>query len=245
MTILNRLRFVAAYVWLVSCTKPHELPTQSTYSFTNETSKAVTLDIYERREDYNADSNVTQRFQIPAGATQQVVFKVAKDYWLDWYSDDYSVNNWSSAITAYTQAGAGPGVKLRAAAVDDHLPIWSNGDTARSVLFGGRPGIGAWETKLVNVAQAKGTHRFQFRKDFSALYTYTAPNGDQTTRKLAFQLTGVRTNYFRLYVMDSTTQIAEIYYNADPGSHPNFSRDTLMVNIRAQSHYDYFPAVRL
>jgi hypothetical protein len=248
MTKLNRILFVVAPLLALvftSCTRPIDIPIESTYSFTNESGKAVTLDVYDTEEDYNADTNYSLRYRIAAGATQQLVLKVAENYWLDWYSDDYSVNNWSSAIINYAQAGSGPRVKLVVAAVDDHLSIWSNGDTARSVLFEGRRGYCEWETKLLNVAKAKGTHRFLFRKDFTALYTYTSATGDETARKVKYQLIGVKTNYFRIYVMDSTVQIADIYYNADPASYPHFSRDTLMVNIRAQSYYDYYPAVRL
>ena len=170
---------------LVSCRKP-EIPTQSTYTFTNQTGSRITFDLYSDERDYYQNENRLQQYVIDAGASQNMVLDVARTYWVDWYSADYRYNNWANIFSV-----ADPAPKLQVAMVDDKRSIRATvPDTLRSVMLNGSGASSAWKGTVTNSAPINGTHEFIFSKDFSGKYTYTDMNGAASIRQFKYSFNG-------------------------------------------------------
>jgi len=62
-----------------------------------------------------------------------------KDYYLDWYSEDYTENNWFNyQVTALGTNVPGPAIKYTPPKTSDQLTITTKApDTARSILMNG------------------------------------------------------------------------------------------------------------
>src|ERR1043165_8541328 len=80
---------------LPGCSKP-DAPVSSVYSFTNPFDVPITMDIYGSSEDYSHNKDRLGRYTIEPGQKLKVPFTPLETYWLDWYSADYSLNNWAT-----------------------------------------------------------------------------------------------------------------------------------------------------
>jgi hypothetical protein len=241
---LLALSFSFLLAALSSCGKRDFIQTKSNYAFTNNMDRAVTLDFYDNADDYYGAKNSIKRLQIPVGSSTPVELDAMRSYWVDWYSADYSMNNWAVDSNGYQNNL--PSAELRVAAEDDEIGISSSmEDVSRWVLLSGNELSSNWKVDIDGTQALNGSHQFTFRRDYTGEYIFTPKVGAATVMPINYSLFSVRADYFRMKVKDSDgDQIAEIYFNSNPNSYPNFGRDTLMVNFRMVSYYDYYAAKR-
>ena len=246
MKILSptRLLFFAAALCfatgLISCHK-HDIPTQSTYTFTNQIGKRVTFDLYNSEDDYYHNANRLQQYVIEPGASQKMVLDVARVYWVDWYSADYRYNNWATSFNAVD-----PAPKLQVAMVDDVRTIKANApDTLRSVMLNGNGISSTWKGTVTNSSAMNGTHEFLFAKDFTGRYTYTDPNGIISIRDFkygfsSFSQQGTTLSRFTINLSDA---MAVNFFTAScnlSNYSPHTGRDSLWMASAFGSSFDQF-----
>lgn len=241
------LSFSVLLTVLTACSKREDLQRISTYSFINTLKKEVNIDFYSSKDDYNNAGNAIKSLKLPQGEMMSVELEALDTFWIDWYSADFSLNNWGIEYGSNTYFyGAYPPPELRVAAQDDKISISSKStDISRSVLLNGSGLSSSWRADISGIEALDGTHNFTFRRDFKGVYSYTSTAGDTIIAPISYSLFQLRPLYFRMNIWDDQEgQLAEIYFNSDPNSYPNFGRDTLMVNFRRVSYYDYYPAKR-
>jgi hypothetical protein len=229
---------------LFSC-KKHDIPTQSTYTFTNQTGRRISFDLYNSEEDYYHNANRMEQYNIEAGASQKMVLDVARVYWVDWYSADYRYNNWASAFNSVD-----PGPKLQIAMVDDVRNIKaSSPDTLRSVMLNGSGTSSTWKGTITTSSPIKGDHQFVFAKDFTGKYTFTDPIGGSYVRDFkysfsSFSQQGTSMYRFTLALRDESDvnffSVACNLFNYTPHT----GRDSLWVSPQSGSFSDQFFIVR-
>jgi len=216
---------------LQSCIKNEGIPTESTYTFINQTDKPVTVDLYGSKEDYGVSSNRIKQYAIEPGAAQKMLLEVAKPYWVDWYSADYSYNNWELSYSSPT-----PFPELAVAAVDDTRVISiRSSDTVWSVVFNGGDATGKWKGILSSSSHPlAGTHEFRFRKTMTGEHIFTDLSGAATSQEFTYQINGIsyylgKTSRFNLYLRNlQSAGIFSISCNMFNMT-PNTGRDALKV----------------
>jgi hypothetical protein len=184
---------------ICSCNKPEGIPSQSNCSFVNQTNRQITLDLYENKQDYNNEVNRIQRARMAPGEKQQMILEVGKEYWLDWYSDGYTYNNWINSLGFNGQTQP----KFKAAAVDDtRLLTATMKDTIRSIVLDGHIAT-RWVGFATNAGSLNGRHEFVFRKDKTGTYTFNPTGGETQTQDFTYDqrsmsTTGSQINDFSL-----------------------------------------------
>jgi hypothetical protein len=176
--------------------------TVTNYAITNTTPYKVAFDIYNKKEDYFTNTNRSEQYFIEPGATLNLSLEALKVYWIDWYSGDYTVNNWVDSLVPSTDAMPMP--KLQAAIEDDHFSIHTSfQDTSRSVLLNGSELSSTWKVNISSPIDLSGTHTFTFRRDFQCLYTYTNQSGNSTSRQYFYHIDNLQwsTLTFRAFLM--------------------------------------------
>src|SRR5690606_11473081 len=104
--------------------------------------------------DYGRETNRLERHVLEPGAAQAITLEVGKGYWIDWYGDGHTYNNWESQYS-----GAHPAAELLPVAeTDDARPITVNlPDTTRSVMLNGGTSS-AWKGELLSGGSVAGTY---------------------------------------------------------------------------------------
>src|SRR6478735_222670 len=98
---------------ILGCSKPEGLKTQSIYKFTNTLNERVNFDLYDNREDYGNGGPILNSYQIEPGAAASIPLQALKTYWIDWYSANYSFNNWGDSVSnGYAQGSPGPKIQI-------------------------------------------------------------------------------------------------------------------------------------
>lgn len=81
-----------------SCNKKNEDTTPvGDFRFKNTLEQSVNIDIYATIEDYHNATNIFKKIQVTANGSYHLPlssFEKDKDYYLDWYTDDYKQGNW-------------------------------------------------------------------------------------------------------------------------------------------------------
>jgi hypothetical protein len=187
---------------LASCTKPHDLASESTYSFTNQTGKRVTFDLYPSKADYGMNTNRLERLVFEPNSTQKLKLRVGQEYWVDWYSDSYGYNNWelNSNNTSVRP-------ELKVADVDDSRVLSATyHDTTRSIMLNGSATSSRWKGVVANGSAVDGTHEFVFQKDFTGLHTFTSTGGQTTVEQFTYRTYTISrdayTTYFFSFYID-------------------------------------------
>src|SRR5690606_6189533 len=81
---------------LFSCRKKDE-PQQGDFEFLNTTNKTVNVDIYPSIADYSNVTNIHSKLRIEPNSSATIPlmnFNEDGFYYVDWYSDDYTIGNW-------------------------------------------------------------------------------------------------------------------------------------------------------
>lgn len=178
------------------------IPTESTYTFINRTGEKINLDMYGSKADYEADTNRLAHYIIMPDSSRKMVLEMGKTYWMDWYSDDYSVNNWQ-----VWWSNPKPGAELNVADVDQQITMHiDDPDTVRSVLLNGSTST-LWSGIVARGDSFDGTHSFLFKKDYQGIYKLDAPNGTHLETAFRYIVNGVnqeglKTGRFTLYLRD-------------------------------------------
>ena len=218
----------------LSCHK-QEVKTESTYTFTNTTGQRIMFDLYGSKEDYSRNANRMHQYIIEPGTAQQIEFEALKTYWIDWYSADYSMNNWRSTYTNEFDRPS-PATEITIAAEDDHYSISSAiRDTSRSILMNGSGSSSTWQATITNSFGLNGIHRFVFKKDFSGEYTYTDTHGATSTKPIKYGIStatfsSVAQLSFTLSVMDEgLAEFCKVKANPGQFISPHTGRDTMLI----------------
>ncbi len=191
------------------CAKHEGIPTESTYTFTNRTGGYIKLDLYGSQADYAQNARRLGQYIVAPDARQPMVLEVGKNYWIDWYNDDYTVSNW------YPNSGNSPLPKINIADAGDERTISATQhDTVRSVVLGS-----SVSTSWKGTDDAGIEHRFVFRKDLSGVHTYVG-NGSMVTENFSYQINTInlaadkRTISFELSISgESRNTSAEVRCN--------------------------------
>jgi hypothetical protein len=222
---------------LSGCNKPEGLKTQSTYTFTNQTGRQITFDVYRTEEDYVRQQNRLYQYIIEPGASQQIVFEVAVKHWIDWYSAGYSFNNWQSIRSSYNRSIPMP--ELNIADQDQQFAInAATPDTSRSVFLNGDGSSSKWRCLVTNNPQFNGTYEFTFNKDFTCTYTYTNPGGGRTQASIEYYLASGTTllgtpQSFVAYTTSQQQQTTSFRLTCNTGSlvTPHTGRDKILMSL--------------
>jgi hypothetical protein len=224
-----------------SCRKP-EIQSQTLYTFNNKTGQRITLDLYGSKTDYGTDSNRLQRDILEPGSSAHATLDVLKTYWIDWYNEDYSINNLQRAANAAT-----PWPELATPIADDvqiDMRPSSFRDTIRSVLFNGHGTSSTWKGSLQEGTAWDGTHEFRFRKDQTCLYTFTNGTGAVSTASLTYNVvsvgaSGLGTNLFQLQVTNAQASY-NFWIRCTLWGSSRTGRDTMSVGAEySGSIYEY------
>ncbi len=156
-----------------ACKKHYVAPTQYPYTFINQSTVPLTLDLYGSEEDYNNNTARLERHTMAVGDTQVLIIDVGKTYWYDWYSSDYRYSNW--AITDYT-VDRSTTIEFGKTSIYQNFQV-AGPDTVRTLLLGTGGLPGNWAGKDTAADSLHGTHQFQFRKDKTGTHTYQGSNG--------------------------------------------------------------------
>ncbi len=242
--------FLLLVVLLVaSCRKREGIQKTSTYSFTNQNVKPLTLDIYGSEADYGLNTNRLQQHLIAPGEKVQVEFEALKTYWIDWYSPDYSLSNWRASSNSSGQPEPVAGITV--AAMVDQFLLSATRDTSRSVLIGEGGVSSTWLAKVENAPMMNGIHRITLRKDFRGEYIYTDAGGTSYTTPIRFAVTGI--SYYNnipqsidLSIMnDQRVRIIDAFCHTGTYTYLHTGRDTLLLAFaQSQHYYNTYPAVR-
>ena len=234
---------------LPGCAKREGLKTQSTYAFTNQSGRQVTFDVYRTEEDYTEQQNRLHQYIIEPNASQPVVMDVGSICWIDWYSSDYSYNNWQSERSSYNRSSPPPALNI---AAEDQQMILKPAiqDTARSVLINGGGLSSRWRCTISNAnPQINGTHEFLFKKDFTCTYTYTNPSGGSAqtaTEYFLSQVTGsvgLPQGFTAFITTLNQTNTFRLTCNTGYLISPHTGRDTMRLLFQQITSQDY-PLVR-
>ncbi len=167
------------------CSKREGIPTQSAYSFTNQTDRRITLDLYASHADYARDTNRQSSYTVEAGARREITLDIGRTYWIDWYSDAYTLNNWVSTI--FQDREITPANTITIAAEADHFNFNASGsDTSRSVLINGNGISSTWTGAVTHTSSHDGAVSFSFFKDFTVQYKYMPASGAETVRTFTY-----------------------------------------------------------
>ena len=177
------------------CTKTHTINTESTYKFTNQTGRRVTFDLYPSKADYGNNTNRLQQLIFEPGSSHQLKLKVGESYWVDWYSDGYTFNNWDMSSTNLSFKP-----ELKIADVDDSRTLNATyQDTTRSIMLNGGELSTSWRGVVTGGTNQDGTHVFTFKKDFTGIHTFTNTSGQTLTEQFTYRLYTISRDQFTTY----------------------------------------------
>ncbi len=239
--------FLLIVLLLAGCMKRPDVSNQSRYTFSNQTGREIFFDIYPGPDEYYSNSNRSEQHVISPGGNLDLQLEIQKTYWIDWYSADFSVNNWQEL----TSSRASPAPRITVAAEDDVYAVKCfNLDTSRAIVMNGNGAMSVWETTINNNPSLNGTHRFSFKKNFTGIYTYTDPGGASSTQN--FKFTQYSSSYsnghpvsFRLSL--STDQVPNAFYATfNPGYivTPRTGKDSTLIRFNLVSPSTDYYAVR-
>lgn len=236
---------IVLFLSCIACNKRPALG-KSTYTFINTAGRRIFFDIYPSQTDYLHGTNRSQQLVMDPGDQQQLSLDAFTTIWVDWYSQDYSLNNWADSLNI-DRASPRPGVSI--AAQDDVYNIGrSFPDTTRSVFLNKTGFSSDWQVTITNNPQYNGTHHFTLRKDFSCTYTFTNSSGVVMQSEFHFvivqigHLSGGVTYSIRINVLNSQQAVTHyLICNLANGSSPRTGRDSLALqfvsNGSASSYY--------
>ncbi len=234
--------FLATGLLLAGCSKREEIETKCAYTFSNKTTRSITLDFYSSKADYNQNSNRLSRDELEPGDDLLLTLDVGHPYYLDWYSDYYTVNNWTVESLADASAGPFPQPELKTATGRQQINIQEQrNDTARSVLIGnGYQSV--WQGEYPSNSAVKGIHTFLFRKDFTGRHVFEQ-NGDTVySEDITYRVLGAD-RQFRMRISNKTDFVRTVAFEAVP--YHTLSRDTLLVVSQDDAGSPvYYPLVR-
>ncbi len=82
---------------LFSCRKKDKSSEKGDFKLLNTADKAVNIDIYPSASDYCNVTNIHSKLRIEPNSSATIpLMKFSEDvfYYVDWYSDDYTIGNW-------------------------------------------------------------------------------------------------------------------------------------------------------
>ncbi len=233
---------IVAMAALPACKKHEGIQKESTYTFLNRTGRPVTMDLYGTRADYDQNSNRLMQHAIPPDSAVKLKLEVAREYWLDWYSQGYEYNNWEPVFS-----GAFPMPQLSIAAVDDSRELRSrNSDTVRSVVLSGGEVSSTWSGSVPATSGSfwAGEHEFVLHKSMKADHRFTNLAGGVSSSQYDFSINSIsqisgKPSRFVLNVRNAQGagmfSLACNLYNATPRT----GRDSLRVQTLQQSIHEF------
>jgi hypothetical protein len=146
----------------------------------NAISQKVHIALYNTAEDYYANSNVVWSADIPAGQSVTVPASLegGKNYYMDWYSEDYTSSNWPFNFTL-NMANITP-------EQDPLLTIWENLNYSRIVCLSSNQASSHWKavdaenfgTPVWSTLSENDRYReLVFRKDLTGVYSFKDQTG--------------------------------------------------------------------
>jgi hypothetical protein len=218
------------------------------YSFVNPFTVPVRLDIYGSRYDYGHNSNRIAQYILPPKTSTRVALSQLTTYWLDWYSNDYSLNNWAtvSPDTSVRRQPL-PLPPLTTSTVDDTITLFAQPDTSRSVMFPGTDTVSYWKMGLTDDTSLHGTYEATFRKAFELTLILHKDDGSTVTEDFSvgtarFWNPPPRPDFDLDLRSNATGRYDLIIWHPSAGS-----RDTLML-VRGRpnlpSKIGYYPLLR-
>jgi hypothetical protein len=235
-------------LWL-GCAKPHGATVVSRYTFSNPLSIPITLDVYGNKEDYSHNSNRIATYTIDPGAKVNVPLTAAQTCWIDWYSADYSWNNWATGrlYKGSDDETPFPLPMLKVADVDDVLTIYAPArDTSRSIILNGGDTMSYWKMGVTDDTMLHGSYALVFRKGFEGTLSLKTSAGI-VIENFSFE-TG---RSYMLYKRGHfTLSLVNKQDNSNSGLiiwNPPGSRDSLMLvreNAGTPTGLGYYPLLR-
>jgi hypothetical protein len=239
---------------MTACSKRKGIQTVSVYSFTNTLNYPVTFDVYGSKEDYSNNANIISRHVMEAGSTVPISFDAPKTYWVDWYTADYSFNNWGPDTVTTGQGNSFnnplPRPKLAIASEPDNISIRSlKRDTSLSVLLNGSGVSSTWQAVISDMPDLNGIHTFLFRKDFSGQYTFTRSTGAPAVQAFSYEVQDNQSSgYERSFILTTfdanKIPMVTFYFFVDAYSVSSSGRDTLKAYFNQSASSDYYWARR-
>jgi hypothetical protein len=153
----------------------------------NAISQKVHVALYNTAEDYYNNTNVVWSADIPTNesVTVPASLESGKNFYMDWYSQDYTSSNWPFNFTL-NMANITP-------EQDPLLTLWENFNYSRIVCLGSDQGSSHWKavdaqyfgTPIWQTLTANERYReLTFKKDLTGTYTYADASG--LTRNISF-----------------------------------------------------------
>ncbi|MBL7719556.1 MAG: hypothetical protein JNL72_12015 [Flavipsychrobacter sp.] len=199
---ITKLLLTAASVGLLatSCTPEKKGVQQYEYTYTNSTANDIRVDIYGSLEDYNNNRNLYMSGIATANGGTYVVpsseFEANKQYYVDWYSSDYTYTNWQNRQGFYDEFSTGfiPTYQKNRNAlqsVTDYARLvfldGGNGTETRWVAVDGVAYPGGNTTEWADLPENYKYRKMTFRKDFSCTLYYKDDAGLFRNSKLTFR----------------------------------------------------------
>lgn len=156
-------------------------------------------------------SNRAGRDTLEDRASIRLPLKIGSTIWIDWYTTDYSMHNWTAARAV--DGGPAIAAQLKISADDQKialLPIVpETRDTSRSVFLNGMDLSSTWELTSFSNDYRPGNHRFVFARDFTGLHTYTDVMGHREEAPFYYyaeRFGGPKSPVFSFILISSQTQ---------------------------------------
>jgi hypothetical protein len=230
------------YLLMTACYRGAERDL-STYTIINKLPVAVTLDVYPSMDDYYLQANREARYELQPQAKLKFSLSSYKTYGIDWYSKDYTYNNWSDPKQHYIYTNnALPLPTLKTHGTEEYLDLRvAETDSSRSILLNGDGRSSTWKAVNEDNTPHKGTHLFELSKDFRCRHTIIDSSGTHS-QDYAFLLTQ-NSATFELTIEDSAKgYVVELRHANIPGTW--YDRDTLTLWFSDSPGGAYYPAVR-
>lgn len=176
---------------IISCKKsPIQTAPETNFAFVNTLNESVNVVIYKTPNDYNNNTNVLMQGVAAANGTYVAEkLKVDTTYYVDWYTNDFSYNNWynqSGSIDSYLTTVFMPNISGGSMQLKQSY----GPDLSRLVCLDGNGTQSTWMATGAFQGSALDTNYWYtlppnkqyinivFKKNFSVLFSFKDGNGN-------------------------------------------------------------------
>jgi hypothetical protein len=212
---VRTLILVTIALTLCQCTKVRDVANTVTYTLHNQTGQRVIIDHYPSRQDYKDMTNRLGRDTVEAKASIRLPLHIGTTVWIDWYTTDFSMHNW----TADRAMEGAPAIaaQFKVTAEDQNIALRSivpdTRDTSRSIFLNGMHLSSTWQLTSLPNDHRPGNHTFIFARDFTGLHTYTDTTGHREEAPFYYyaeRFDGTKSPNFAFILKSSQTQTGGI-----------------------------------
>jgi hypothetical protein len=190
----------AIAISIAGCTPEKKGVQQYEYTYTNNTTKDIRVDLYKTLVDYNTQSNLYLSSIVPANGGTYVIpsseFEANAKYYVDWYSSDYTYTNWQNRLGFFDEFNTGfipthqKNYNMLESINDYARLVFMNGNGTEShwVAIDGVAYPGGNTTSWAELPESYKYRKLSFYKDFSCkLFKMNDSTGHIMHDKLTFR----------------------------------------------------------